>query len=194
MSFCFIAFVVGILILKSFEDRKNALKSVFYFLCVSFLIASNGFIFDSLFNIFQTFGFRSRTLSLVINNAVFQDSGRSYIYDAMIQELFKNPLKIHGIASEYAFTGGAYAHNFILELLFDFGIFFGGFAVLYILFQAFETLLCFIKRGNANDSVNFILFSSSFLSALVSGTIWASVYFWLWLLMNKEQFAKKTLS
>lgn len=181
-----IALFVILLLLKSFNMNRNAATYLLFVLCLLLLIASSNFIFESLLNLSQTYGFRSRTLFLLAND-VLHDSGRSRIYRVIIEEILNNPFKIHGITSEYAFTGGFYAHNFILELLFDFGIFFGGIAVSFIIYRAFKTIYYFLKRGDANDIAIFILFSNSFLSALVSGSIWGSVYFWLWLVMNKER-------
>lgn len=179
-----IFFFVGILLLKSFDIRKNALKTICCVFSVLLFLVAKNYIFESLLHFTQSFGFHSRTLFLLVNDTL-HDSGRSNIYGAIIEEILNNPLTIHGIASEYAVTGGTYAHNFILELIFDFGVVFGGIAVLYIFFQSFKTIRCFIIRGNINDSINLIMFACSFFYALVSGSIWMSVYFWIWLFLKK---------
>ena len=177
-----IVFVIVILFLKNIVTPKNfLLKFTIVFLFISCLFVHK-IVLQSLIEITNSLGWYSRTLYLLYNDA-YHDSGRLYIYQAILDELDRNPFKIHGIAGEYEFTGGMYAHNFILELLCGLGIIFGSLVVIYIVFRIARTIWNFIKKDSSFNFCSCAFLAASVPSLLVSGTIWGNAYFWIWLLL-----------
>jgi O-antigen ligase len=68
---------------------------------------------------------------------------------------------------------GYHPHNIILEFLVEFGMIFGGAAVL-LLFYVFSTFLIRIKNLNSSSQIA-LLFAIAFMPMfLLSGTIWTN--------------------
>ncbi len=178
-----IFFFVLILFLRKLYNTKNIIKGIIAVLLFSILLLLKSFVLQTFIYVTGNFGWHSRTLELFAND-IYHDSGRFYIYQTIIEEIERHPFTLHGIAGEYQFTGGLYAHNFVLELLCSFGVLLGGIAVLYIVFQFFKTLFYFITKDSAFYSVSCLMLSISFPSLLVSGTVWGNPYFWVWLFLS----------
>ena len=133
----------------------------------------------------------SRTLYLLLNEQT-HDSGRNIIYGAIINEIKHNPFQIRGIAGEYIITNGAYAHNFILELLCDFGVVVGGISIIWIFWHIIQTIFNnFIEK---ESEVSMIFMATSIPVMFVSGSIWTTTYFWLWIALvikrNKHKYRR----
>lgn len=133
-------------------------------------------------------GISSRTLRKLVNGEALAMTGRDKLFDQMNAELIVHPFTIRGIGGELPFITYAYAHNFIYELLMDFGAILGGIAVLYILYKAGLTVWDAFRLNNAFGMTKLIFFSVSVPLALVSGTIWTAVYLWCWLVLCDKRY------
>ena len=75
---------------------------------------------------------------------------------------------------------GIYSHNFIIELLYEFGILLGVPFIIYIIYAIFKTV---ISKNNYYTNLLKILLFNFFPLILWSATIWTSMFFWIWLLL-----------
>ena len=69
----------------------------------------------------DTIGINSRTLTLLANGDINQDSGRSVIYNYFINLLNTHPLLGLGLFGDRVYLDGYYCHNIFLEMLLNFG-------------------------------------------------------------------------
>lgn len=134
-------------------------------------------------SILNAAGVGSRTLKMLLDGAILYGDGRSPIYNGMKAELRTHPFVLHGIGGEHPFANKAYAHNFIFELLMDFGGVLGGLCVLYIFYQSLRTVWGPVRCDEPFNMTKLVFFSVSLPIAFVSGTIWDSVYLWCWLVL-----------
>lgn len=132
-------------------------------------------------------GWASRTLNYMLDGDL-HISTRIAIYTPLKKELLAHPFIIHGIGGERQFAADGYAHNFILELLINFGAVLGGAAVLYILYQSGRTVVTGIRQEDPFHMAALIFFCISLPIAFVSGTIWDSVYLWCWLVLCDKRY------
>lgn len=176
---CIIVYWLIVLLENSTSD-KGRVKFFLILAIFSFLIINLETILTLINDLFTSLGITSRTLSLLstVNNM----SGREYIYNTIWVEISENPLAIRGIAGEYSVTGGVYAHNFILELLCQFGIVLGGMAVVAVFYFVIKDII-FLKRSKEKD-IMVITLSAAIPLLFVSGSVWINVYFWIWLILN----------
>ncbi len=171
------------LLLKGLANPAKRVRSFLLIVVVALAMIGYKQIIGYVVLLTDRLGIYSRTLYLLAND-IHHDSGRNNIYLSILQELRINPLAMHGIAGEYSVTNGAYAHNFILELLIDFGVVFGGGSAIIILYNAFETIRTFVKEQSSYCDSKLILMAASLPMLFVSGTIWSSVYLWAWLFLR----------
>lgn len=168
------------LLTRGLFSRENRIRSLVFI----FIIICAYLLFDRILNtaikIIERLNIYSRTLSLAYED-ISHSSGRNEIYRAILDEFKKRPFAIHGIAGEYALTNGLYAHNFILELLCDFGLVFGGAVLIWIFWNVFITIRNSVLQTETPICMFFM--AASLPVMLVSGTLWTNTYFWLWIAM-----------
>lgn len=185
-------FVILLLIKQMISSNNRGKKFAIISISIMTICAVNyNLIVTMLYNLASQLGYHSRTLWLIVNDSITHDSRRIQIYQQMIEEIQRNPFTMRGIAGEYVITNGGYSHNFVLELLIDFGVVIGGLLVILIILKAVHTLINGIKKEDSYSMVSLILFSASFPEALVSGSFWISAYLWAWLLFGLWQ--KRTI-
>lgn len=201
---CLIVILVGIL---AYGSRGPLIGVVlfFAFYSIRFLVLNKKYLYVILvvlgffllvfyFNaiihgltcLFEKIGIQSRTLKL----ADFQNlyiSGRENIYLPIKQAIIDNPFKIRGVNAEYLLVN-TYAHNIVLELLYQFGLLLGGVALIAILYGIVKTLLD-SKMGKREEMIALMMFAS-IPQLFVSSSLWISYSFWLWiaLLGNKRNY------
>ena len=165
-----------------FKNVRNAKKSLASILVIVLLLVAIAFfqpIVEFLNNFLIARGFASRTLRLLLQDEI-KMGGRDHIYATMLEGIRNNPLAIRGIGAEYIVTD-TYAHNFFLEILYQFGIFFGGIAVLVLICYMCKTL--FIAHKTSFEYILLIIFCVAIPIGLVSNTIWRAPYFWMWIVL-----------
>lgn len=163
---CSMLLVFGILFLLFFED---------------FMMSLNDWLID--------LGFKSRTLSLIIED-IGHDSGRYEIWNYLLLELRENIFAVRGINADYLIIG-AYAHNFALELLFDLGPVIASIIIVYIVYCIVSTVIVPITPYS---KILTICMFSFFPVALWSGSIWTSMYFWIWIFLFRSDEIKSAIS
>ncbi len=134
-------------------------------------------ILSVVLNALELVGFRSRTLELLISD-VTHDSGRMALWKTVWTDFATNILAVRGINSDYALIR-IYSHNAVLELLHAFGIC-GGAVVLGGLWGIVTT---FGGKTDAYGVVRVLLLFSFMPLCFWSGSVWTSMYLWLWLVV-----------
>ncbi len=132
-------------------------------------------------------GFKSRTLGLIIND-IGHDSGRYDLWNYLLVEIRENVFAVRGINADYLAIG-VYAHNFALELLYDLGPVIASIILVYIGYIAVSTIKAPITPYS---KILTICMFSFFPVGLWSGSIWTSMYFWIWVFLFRRDFLPKT--
>ena len=134
-------------------------------------------IFMIMVNICEVLGVNSRTITMMSYDTII-DSGRSKLYDVLLLEVAEHPFQIRGINAEYIQLGG-YAHNIIIELLYQFGIIVGGMGIVYLLKNIVKTL--FLDKVDDKNVMIWIFAFSSLPHLMISNSLWTTQNFWIWL-------------
>lgn len=118
-----------------------------------------------------------RNLSSILNGDFFNSEGRVSRYTAVTQSIARFPFG-YGLFGDrycvYESLGFAdYTHNFVLELLCDFGILFGTLIVSFIFISTFKCLT------SDFDPIYISLFAYSIFGLLFSGTMFTSTIFFV---------------
>lgn len=129
-------------------------------------------------DLFTVFGIRSRTITLLSRDILYS-SGRDNINSLLLAETMKAPFTIRGINAEYVLRGN-YAHNIVVELLYQFGIVIGGAMLCAILYLAKRTIFVLGTIRNI-DIICLLFLSISLPKLMVSGTLWRDPGFWVWI-------------
>ncbi len=173
--------IVAFFLFEIFFNKEKSLKK--YLICFTFIIALvililfYQSIIQILIEIFSNLDLNSRTLYILLTE-ITHDSGRSELWNIIITGIKNSPFSIRGINAEYLLLG-IYSHNFILDLLYEFGLFLGIPAIGYISYGIIKTL--FAKKNGYTIILQLVLFSF-FPLLLLSESIWTSMFFWIWFL------------
>lgn len=176
--------LIGIILFAVYFSMRYFHKKGQDFACVILFIALVVFvvffrdIMSALNNMLIGIGVSSRSLYLLANQSLSYDAGRSDIWQGIIEEIQKNPFRIRGINAEYM-TYNTYAHNMILELIYQHGIIVGGFALFFSLEKVIETIRLDVTRDEAIICLIFMF--SCIPSLMFSGSLWTSQNFWIWI-------------
>ncbi len=136
-----------------------------------------------IYDFLKSHGISSRSLRLLTSD-LFYDSHRSELQEILLRILLEQPFAVRGINADYLVLG-TYAHNILLEFLYEFGFLLGSLLLLPILVASYKTI--FNRRFTIKEQFCVMLFFISIPQHFVSGSIWTSYVFWLWLavLLNK---------
>ena len=132
-------------------------------------------IIEMIYAIFLNVGVKSRTMSLFLNNKVDYSSGREDIYSILLEKIKNNPIIGTGLGGDRLIIGG-YAHNFLLEIITNFGIFIGGILATLMFLFLIKSLLISDKR---KYNMIIIWFSMGFVHLMVSSSYLTDIKFWI---------------
>lgn len=168
--------LIVLLILYQSSFTKTILVILFVFI-PSILILSSNTILISFYTFFKSIGLPSDFLYRFINGTI-SNTNREWIYDTLINQLRTSNWFGRGLWGDRrilfdAFNQPTYAHNFILEMLIQFGYIFGGTLILSLFYSIITN---FIKRKHLK--VFIILFFSLIIPKLLfSSTYLIEPYF-----------------
>ncbi len=155
-------------------------------LIISVLVIFVGLSYTSLFDLVSSQLPVSRTIQYLLEGKFFTD-GSASIRVTIIRECWKeiisHPFSIRGLLTDRLILGnfysavnnrGYYAHNIIIEILYQFGLVVGGFIVIY-LFASFvrsynkarmigDRYICIIYSSCVASIIPFIMISGSYLT------------------------------
>ena len=120
----------------------------------------------------------SRNLDYIMSNAVFDGSGRDFLRNKAVDLILERPLWGYGASSDVKLLDGQYVHSLPLELMFDFGVLFGGIA--FVLICIYVIGVFFSKEGVKRD-LKLIFLTEGFVMLFFSGTYLQSVFFFLFI-------------
>ena len=175
-------FSIAVLLLLFFAFRpltKNQKILVgFFIILLSGMILFGDSILHIISNIAQSSGIQSRTMEKFLSGNIFDDSERFIIYGFLIQMLNKNPFFGLGLCGDryYSTTTNifwhrsetSYAHNIFIELLVDYGYFFGSILIFLILWLLIKRFLFKMNVEYQEKCFIAIFFVISFIQLLVS--------------------------
>lgn len=111
-------------------------------------------IIDLLAKTIDSFGYHSRTISMLQNSKLFDTSSRELIYSTAVDYIKNNAFAIEGLFGDRYYIRFyesyiVYPHNLILELMMDFGFFLGGIISAIIFISFFKSL----RAGDKNKKI-----------------------------------------
>lgn len=127
-----------------------------------------------------------RTLWALKNSEwLFDSDGRDEIWGTCIEEIIKNPLNVRGIGGDVRIlTNGLghsyYAHNFVLEILLEFGILIGTIVIFLYLRMLFRTF------SIRNIEIKTALLPFAVMTVIVlffSLTCWTCPWLWMYIVL-----------
>lgn len=130
----------------------------------------------------DTMGLESRTLEKLLSGDIMNDSERKIIWAYMASGIIKDIPFGHGIGADRMLLDnkmreGLYAHNFILEICYDYGIVIGLIVVVWIFKMVYN---CLTKIDNDDWYGMLIIFLvPSVITLLTSASIYQYWLFWL---------------
>lgn len=162
----------------SFGKMANASKIMLLifgaFIIVAFLNIDN--VFSYLNSVLLKLGYKSRITNFLMSGDFFESQGRNEIYLKLIENL---NLLGYGIYGDWLFIG-VYAHNWILELLIQFGIVLGLILIFSLFFLVLKSIFFAAKTKNKTYALFLIYFISIlFTKFLLSASYLSSQEFWL---------------
>lgn len=130
----------------------------------------------------NTLGLESRTLEKLLSGDITNDSERKIIWAYMASGIMKDIPFGHGIGADRLLLAnsmreGLYAHNFILEICYDYGIVIGLIVIVWIFKMVYN---CLTKIDNDDwYGVLIIFLVPSVITLLTSASIYQYWLFWL---------------
>ncbi|SDJ24620.1 O-antigen ligase [Lachnospiraceae bacterium G41] len=133
----------------------------------------------------ESIGVSSRTMSLFNSgfDMAINNNGRLTIWGNCIQAISQKPWFGYGIGGERNLSllgsnyvsrmGGVYAHNFVFEILLDFGIIFGSIILGIIILKSLK--ICIRKKHNEMTIMFTVLIISTALKLTFSSSIWSDL-------------------
>lgn len=120
-------------------------------------------------------GMSSRTIRRFLSGSASYDNGRLELFSMTFEKM--NIIGHGPFSDQFYFGEGNYVHNFVIEILFDFGML-GGTLVLVGLIYKFVKV---IKKASYSPwfEIFAVLFSYCFGRLLFSGTFWNETNFWM---------------
>ena len=137
----------------------------------------------------EQYGIESRTLDLLQQEEIYT-SGRDKLYTKLLEIVLEDPLAVRGICAEWSVIG-VYAHNIVLELVYQFGVIGGGCIVLIIFSCAISSF--FFTPMNEDGMLELIFACMSLTHLMFSSSLWTNYTFWAWiaLFLRKRTMLKR---
>lgn len=178
-------FAIIVFVKINHEKRKDA-RIMLGILAGIALILFSGPLFTFMYVVLREFGIRSRNLELFYIHDFGSMSGREGLYQFFLHEILTHPFSIRGINGDQA-LGTGYPHNLFLELLFQFGVVFGGLIAAAILLKAKKILKERYKNWDAKQQLEFVFMCASLGPLMISGTLWTQINFWIWIAISNNK-------
>lgn len=187
-----LAIFVCLMLYKKYGLRKIAFK-VGPIMLILVILSSSQFVKSKLVavsNKIDSTGFSSRFITMMIEGELSDGNGREAIKETLLEEIKENPFAIRGMyADRHGTRGlidsekntiyekGTYAHSFWIEMIYDWGVLFGGVILLIVSYM----ILRIIKESDKNDAYIVMLFvCTGFVHLFFSGSyLLSSEFFFL---------------
>lgn len=162
-----VAILISVLFYLLKSTKSSGLRIITGFLTVflvALLLVFYQTFFEALNNFGRSIGIESRTIQRILSDGFLDDNGRIDIFRKLLGHInvFGN-----GLYSDRVLLGGIYAHNLFLELLIDYGIFFG---IPIISLISLTIIKAIIISKKHHYLVLIILLSTGFTKLMLSGS------------------------
>ena len=142
------AILMFVMFSSSISRNYKAILYVVMFVAIIFVSLYWNEMITELIKILNTMGIDSRTLTQLLNETFFDDSGRSDIQGTVIANMGLFP---KGLYYDRIVANGSYAHNLMLELLLEYGYLLGGLIIAWLFLHIVKSM--FAVRRNPAASV-----------------------------------------
>lgn len=178
----FVALYFAIYFFIKLSKSARTDKKIFGFTGIVAFVVILGATYEKLValivNLLSRLDVNSRFINSLIEGDVADDHGRSEIWAEAVRMIKDNPFGYGAMGSQHRISKiifAGYPHSIVLEILIDFGIFFGGALLIFFAFKSVQILL--IKRNEWSDL--FLPFFCSACSLFLSMTFWSTPSFWI---------------
>lgn len=178
---CFILFY------HLFNFNKKILYTTIVAIIGFIIILNLNPIIDFMINSLENYGISSRTLYKLKNGDILNDTGRGKIQDVVWEELNENPIMGLGLGGERIIVNeriynmskdmsSCYPHNFIIEVLSQYGYIWGMLIIIFLLCIFLKAL----EKSKENEkNVVLLLFSMDIIKLFLSSSYIMSPMFFL---------------
>ena len=160
------AILMFVMFSSSISRNYKAILYVVMFVAILFVSLYWNEMITELIKILNTMGIDSRTLTQLLNETFFDDSGRSDIQGTVIANMGLFP---KGLYYDRIVANGSYAHNLMLELLLEYGYLLGGLIIAWLFLHIVKSMFA-VRRNPAASVVLYSLIASGFLRLMFSGS------------------------
>ena len=175
---CIIVFVFLKLVRHKKEiSYKKALVDSFLLGLMVFTCIYLEIILESLYSLLSLFGIKSRSIILFMRDEIHL-SGRERLYKAAIDEITKSPLIGFGLGGDRRILNGGYVHNFILEVVGNFGFVIG---LIFLLLLLIIILKSLVSKNGVKYNIIIMWMCLGFIHLMFSGSYIINIKFWIFL-------------
>jgi hypothetical protein len=148
----------------------------------------------------NSFGIYSRNLSKIILGEFFDSSGRIEIINSIIAVIKENPFSLGIFNDTIALLKynssyiGLYSHNIVLQLISEYGLFFGFFALIVLLISIVNIIL---RKSNILSTLIIMVIPLGLIKLMYTGSYITEPYFYMLIgliysyYMNRKESLKK---
>lgn len=192
VAIAFIGLMLVNNILKSPYISYKILKVSLLFIGMILLIIYGKIILESILTFLSSLGIQSRTLSMMLEGEITDDTGRSVIWGTVIEAIKNGGIFGYGAYGDrpfvYPLHNAAYSHNIFLELICGFGII--GALIIIKLIIDFIMMIFFCKENKWKEI--YIIFFAASCQLFLSMSFWYVWQFWALLAVTyKYKYLKK---
>ena len=162
---------------KYFIEKRFMTKALFIFsICIIIPYVYNNYVFviKSLTSTLSRWGIYSRTLDGFLTKEIVADSGRALLHRSVISSWNDMPIIGYGILGDRAANQGAYVHNFLIEVITDYGYAIGALVICLLIFGIILGIISEKKR-----SLVLLLLSYVGVMLAISGSYVVSTLFYV---------------
>ena len=178
-TICILMMILFYILRKNIESKQKLLRIIYLILILSIIVLFFDNIINYLNSILLKYNLNSRFIDRIINNNFSEGSGREYIWSVTIQKIIDRPFG-YGFMGSRSFLGNiiyaGYPHNFILEIISDYGVFFG--SIIVIIFIKNYLFIVF-NKNNMKHSKILVIMSGVIFGLMMSLTYWNVPSFWI---------------
>lgn len=171
-------FVVLYLILKLEKSKKKIWIILGVSIGAVVLLLTYEYILLAIAAILNTFNISSRFITKMLQGSIADTTSRNEIWAAAINMIKENPFGYGAMGSRHVisqFIYVAHPHQIFLELLIDFGVFFGSLIIVGLGIMVIKILT---MKGIPEWKGLFVVFFARACQLLISLTFWHSIGLW----------------
>jgi hypothetical protein len=159
-----IAFTYFIIINIFYLNKKKYFYLILLYIALTLVLLYFNKISAIIENIF---GFAPRTLNFLLENQIFDDTGRYELYRKTWNSILSGSFFGHGLFGDRVLLGDKYTHNIALEILYNFGFLIGGSIVIIMIALIIHLLI----KVSQKEKIMLLLFVFyGFIPLFISGS------------------------